>query len=215
MFFARPSPLSPSDVGDRCRTVSGSRIVNRHVCRAPTSRESPFIAAVRPSHEPRRIPSYGGRGVVTIADVMLTMRPKAPLPHGRQHSADQHQRRDHVRLNRLQPAVALDVGEKLPGDGPAVVIDEDIGRGTGREQLCLPVRGRDIGGNRDPRPPRATSRKAAADFVELRLLAPVDQDMDAFLALRPARQRQSQPPDWMRKRWRYGLSIPKFILRAP
>ena len=104
---------------------------------------------------------------------------EAPLLHRRQHRADQHQRRNHVGLDHSQPAVALNIGE-IAGRGACIVVDENVGRGTGREQSCLTVRGRDVSCDRD-HITACNLSQLGGRLLEFCRIAPVNDDVDAFL----------------------------------
>jgi hypothetical protein len=80
---------------------------------------------------------------------------------------------------------------KIAGRGTCIVIDENVGRGTGREQPCLTVRGCDIGRDRGH---IAAGGLAQPDsgLVEFCRIAAVDDDVDAFLR-QGLRAGQSQP----------------------
>jgi hypothetical protein len=123
---------------NRCRSVSnrsGNRLLIVTLS-AATSKDSPFSAAVSPALAAleRAIP---GRGVVTIAEVMLTMRPKwrARIPSTtaavRSTAA--------MRLpSRAASHVAWSKELNGPGEGPALLLIRMSGSGHAWSRAVRP-----------------------------------------------------------------------------
>ena len=93
----------------------GQQVVDRHVGGA-TSRDRPLHTDVSPVRAADDRP-IGDSGVFTIAEVMLTMRPKRRATIPSMHGADHQERREHVGVERGDPGVAVPVPEAARAAG--------------------------------------------------------------------------------------------------
>jgi hypothetical protein len=131
--LAEPIGLASRRERPRQQVVDRDVVFGHLPCEASTK-------PVNPARAPLESPRCGN-GAFTDRDVILTMRPKRRSIMPSRTARDQHDRRDHVVVDRLLPLRLVPVAEVSDGR-PARVVDEDVRRGArGKQRRASLCRG--------------------------------------------------------------------------